>query len=173
MCWNFLNVVTIRVDCSSRHQRDLSHNPCCNNHCTWLTLICECCTSYRTLYDVTAASEWTAPLKVVHVLLCCVFLAMLGLIPFNLELTFTSSPLRSVRTSHTPSLTHYITYTLTTIRVILLTSVQHRGQGITLRPTVWTPTWNDLRSNWDFIQGRCPWHVGGSNTVNIYIGDNR
>jgi len=105
MCWYFVNVITVCVDCSSRHQRYLSHDPCCNNHRTCLILIYECWTCYRTLYDVTTASKWTAQSKVVHVLLCCVFLAMFELIPFNLELTFTSFPLQSVRTSHTPSLT--------------------------------------------------------------------
>ena len=99
--------------------------------------------------------------------LCCVFLAELGLIPFNLELTFTFLSLWSVRTSHTPSLTHCISHTLVTDRVILLASVQHHSQGITLRPTARTPTPNGLRSNCDFLPRRSPWHVGGSNTINI------
>ncbi len=78
--------------------------------------------------------------------LCCVFLAELGLIPFNLELVFTLiSPLR-VRASHTPSLTHCISHTLATDRVILLASVRHRGQGITLHPTTGTSTPNVRRS---------------------------
>ena len=47
-------------------------------------LIRECCTCYLTLYDVNARSEWTAPPEVVYALLCCVLLAELGLIPFNL-----------------------------------------------------------------------------------------
>ena len=70
--------------------------------------------------------------------LCCVFLAKLGLIPFNLELTFTSFPFRGVGTSYTPSMTHCISHTLAADRVILLASMQHRGQGITLRSTAWT-----------------------------------
>ena len=96
----------------------------------------------------------TALPKVVHALLCCVFLAEFGLIPFNLELTFTSFPLQSVRTSHTPSLTHRITHTLAIDKVILLASVRHHGQGITLWPTARTPMPNGMRSNWDFLLGR-------------------
>ena len=121
---------------------------------------------YLTLYDVTPTSEWTAPPKSVHVPLCHVFLAKLGLIPFSLELTFTFFSLRSVRTSHTPSLTHCINHTLATDKVILLASVRHHGQGITLRPTIGTPTPNGLTSNWDFLLGRSPWHFGRSKTVN-------
>ena len=52
----------------------------------------ECCTCYLTLYVVISTSEWTAPLEYVYVLLCCVILAELGQIPFNLELTFTFFP---------------------------------------------------------------------------------
>ena len=52
---------------------------------------------YLTLYDVTIASEWTAPPEVVHVLLCCVFLAVLGLLPNDLGLILTLS-LNSERT---------------------------------------------------------------------------
>ena len=37
------------------------------------------------------ASVWTIPLEVAHVLLCCVFLAVLGLLPIDLELTLTLS----------------------------------------------------------------------------------
>ena len=74
-----------------------------------------------------------------------------------------------VRTSHSPSLTHFRGHTLATNIVILLASMRHRGQGITLRPTAGTPTPNGMMSNWDFLQGRSPWHVGGSNTVNISI----
>ena len=44
---------------------------------------------YVLYHVVTTASEWTTPLKYVYVVLCCVFLVELGLIPFNLELTFT------------------------------------------------------------------------------------
>jgi len=84
------------------------------------------------LYVVNAASDWIALLEAVHVLLCCVFLAELGLIPFNSELTFTLISPLYVRTSHTPSLTHCISHFLATDRVILLASVRHRGQGITL-----------------------------------------
>ena len=102
---------------------------------------------YLTLYDVTSASEWTAPPEAVHVLLCCVFLAELGLIPFNLELTFTYLPIGSVGTSHTPSLTHYISHTLSTDRVILLAFVRNHSQGIIIQPTARTPTPNFLRSN--------------------------
>jgi len=101
--------------------------------------------------------------------LCCVFLAELGLIPFNLELTFTFLPLWSVGTSHTLSLTHYISHTLSTNIVILLSSLRHHGQGITLRPTVGTPTQNNMRSNWNFLLGRYPWHVGRSNTINMLL----
>ena len=97
-----------------------------------------------------------------------VFLAELGLIPFNLELTFTFLSLRSVGTSRTHSLTLWINHTLATNRVILLAFARQRGQGITLRPTTRTPTPNGLRSNWDFSLGRCPWHAGGSSTINIY-----
>jgi len=95
-----------------------------------------------------------------------VFLAELGLIPFKLELTFTFLSLWSVGTSHAHSLTHCINHILSTDRVILLASMRHRGQGITLRPTAWTPTLNGLRSNWEFLLGRSPWHVGGSSTIN-------
>jgi len=49
------------------------------------------CMCYLTLYDVIAASKWTTPLEDVHVI-CVVFLAELVLLPFNLELTFTSFP---------------------------------------------------------------------------------
>ena len=83
--------------------------------------------------------------------LCCVFLSELGLISFNLELTFTSFPFRSVGTSHTPSLTHYISHTLATDIVILLASVRHHDQGITLQPTAGTPTPKGLRYNWNFL----------------------
>jgi len=99
--------------------------------------------------------------------LCCVFLVELGLIPFNLELTFTSFPLRSVGTSHTPSLTHCISHTLVADRVIILSTVQHHGQRITLRPTARTPTPNSVRSSWDFLPRISPWHVGRSNIINI------
>ena len=118
-----VNVVTVCVDCSAGHQKNPSHEPCCNNHRTRLELIRECCTCYLTLYDVTTASEWTALTEVVDVLLCCMFLAELGLIPFNLELTFTFIYFQSVRTSHTPSLTHCISHTLSTDKVILLSYV--------------------------------------------------
>ena len=87
-----INVVTVHVNCSARHQTDLSHEPCCNNRNTHLGLIRECCTCYLTLYVVTAAFEWTVLPEAVYVLLCYVFLAKLGLIPFNLELTFTFLP---------------------------------------------------------------------------------
>ena len=43
------------------------------------------------LVFVTAASMWNTLLEVVHVLLCCVSLAELGLFPFNLRLIFTLS----------------------------------------------------------------------------------
>jgi len=102
--------------------------------------------------------------------LCCVFLVELGLTPFNLELTFTSFPLRSVGTSHTPSLTHCISHTLVADWVNLLASMWHRGQGITLWPTAGTPTPNNLRSNWDFLPGISAWHVGGSSIVNSFLG---
>lgn len=95
----------------------------------------------------------------------CVFLAELGLIRFNLELIFTFFSLRSVRTSHASSLTLCISHTLNTNRVILLASVRHHSQGITLPPNAGTPTPNGLRPNWDFLPGRSLWHVGGSNTV--------
>jgi len=71
--------------------------------------------------------------------LCCVFLAELGLIRFNLELTFTFLSLWSIGNSHTHSLTHCISHTLATDRIILLASVWHCGQGITLRPIARTP----------------------------------
>jgi len=74
-----------------------------------------------------------------------------------------------VGTSHAPSLTHYSGHTLATDRVILLASMRHCGEGITLRPTIGTPTLNDLRSTWDFLPGRSPWHVGGSSTVNTFL----
>ena len=48
-------------------------------------------------------------------------------------------------------------------------SLRHCGQGIILWPTTGTPTPNSLRSNWDFLPGRSPWHVGGSNTVNTRV----
>ena len=99
----------------------------------------------------------------------CVFLVELGLIPFNLELTFTFLSLWSVGTSHTHSLTNCISHTLATVRVILLSSVWHRSQGITLRPTAGALKPNGLRSNWDFLPGRSPWHVGGSNTINNFL----
>ncbi len=76
----------------------------------------------------------------------------------------------NVGTSHTNSLTHYIIHTLATDRVILLASVWNHGQGITLWSTAGTPTPNGLRSNWDFLPGRSPWHVGGSNTINQCMG---
>ena len=151
MCWYDVNDVTIFVDCSAIHHTDLSHEPFYNNHRTCLRLIHECCMCYLTLYDVTVASKWTAPPEDVHVLLCCVFLSKLELIPFNLELTFTSFPLLSVRNSHTPSLTHCISHTLTTDRDILLASVWHRSQEITLQPTAGTPTPKGLRYNWNFL----------------------
>ena len=60
--------------------------------------------------------------------LCCVCQAELGLIPFNLELTFTSFPFRSVGTSHTPSLTHYI------VTALLLTELYYLPLcGITIK----------------------------------------
>jgi len=99
---------------------------------TGVALVSECCTSYRTLYVVIVACKWTTPPEAVHVLSCCVFLAELELIPFNLELTFTLISPLCVRTSHTPSLTHGISHTLATDRVILLTSMRHHSQGITL-----------------------------------------
>ena len=83
-------------------------------------------------YVVTTTSELTVPPEAVYVFLCCVFLAELGLIPFNLELTFTFHSLQSVRTSRTHSLTLYISQSLTTDKVILLVSVRQRDQGITL-----------------------------------------
>ena len=98
--------------------------------------------------------------------LCDVFLTELGLIAFNLELTFTFLSLRSVGTSRTHSLTFCIINTLATDRVILLASVRHRSQGITLRPTVGTPTPNGLRSNWDFLLGTSPWHICRFRTIN-------
>jgi len=70
-----------------------------------------------------------------------------------------------VRTFHSPSLTRCSSHTLVTDRVNLIASMWHHGQGITLRPTVGTPTPNSLRSNWDFLPGRSPWHVDKSNTV--------
>jgi len=105
--------------------------------------------------------------------LCGVFLAKLGQIHFNLELTFAFFSLQSVRTSHTPSLTHCIIHTLATDRVVLLSYVRHRRQGITLQPTAGNPTPNCLRSNRDFLSRRSPWHVGGSNTVNNMLHINQ
>ena len=46
---------------------------------------------YLTFYVVTATSVWTIPLEAVHVLLCFVFLVVLGLLPNDLELTLTLS----------------------------------------------------------------------------------
>lgn len=92
---------------------------------------------------------------------------LVGLIPFNLELTLTFLSLWSVGTSHTHFLTHCISHTLATHRVILLASVRHRGQGITLRTVIGAATPNYLRYNWDLLQGRSPWHVGNSSTVNM------
>ena len=80
--------------------------------------------------------------------------------------THLTHPPPCVRTSHSPSLTHCNSHTLALYRVILLAFVQHHDQGITLRPIAGTHTPNSLRSNWDFLLGRYPWHVGGSNTVN-------
>ena len=64
-----------------------------------------------------------------------------------------SSQPTCVRTSRSPSLTHYNSHTLATNKVIILASVWHRGQGITLRPTAGTPTPNGPRSNWASYQG--------------------
>jgi len=75
-----------------------------------------------------------------------------------------SSQPTCVRTSHAPSFTHCNYHTLATNRVILLACVRNRGQGITIRPTAGSPTPNGLRSNWDFLSRRSPWHVGGSST---------
>ena len=72
-----------------------------------------------------------------------------------------SSQPTCVRTFHSPSLTHYSGHTLATNRVILLASVRHRGQGITIRPTAGTPTPNSLRSNWDFLPRRSPHMLAG------------
>ena len=46
---------------------------------------------YLPLCVVTVASMWTVSLEIVHVLLCCVFLAELGLPPTDLGLTPTLS----------------------------------------------------------------------------------
>jgi len=123
-----------------------------------IRVILPCCCDFRIRVECSTKS-YACPL-------CVVFLIKLGLIPFNLELTFTFLSLRSVGTSRTHSLTLCINHTLTTDRVILLASVWHCGQGITLRPTARTPTTNGLRFNWDFLLRRSPWHVGGSSTVN-------
>jgi len=87
-------------------------------------VILPCCCDYRIWVDCSARS-CACPL-------CGVFLAELGLIPFNLELIFTFLSLRSVGTSRTHSLTLCISDTLATDRVILLAFVRHRGQGIML-----------------------------------------
>ena len=102
-------------------------------------VILPCCCDFRIRVDFSA--------KIFAFPLCGVFLAELGLIHFNLELTFTFLSLRSVGISCTHSLTLYIHHTLATDRVILLPFVWHRGQGITWRPTARTPTPNILRSN--------------------------
>lgn len=59
-----------------------------------------------------------------------------------------------IRTYHAPSLTHHRCHTLATNRHILLSSVWNRDQGISLRPTIGTLTWNGLRCNLDFLSGR-------------------
>ena len=151
-----VNVVTVCLNFSAGHRTDLSHEPCCKSNHTHLKLIHECSICYLTLYAMIATSDWTSPLEVVYVLLCCVFLFELGLIHFSLKLTFTFFSLRSVITSHTPSLTSCISHTLATDRVILLAYVRHHGQGIMLWPTSRIPTPNCLTSNWDFLLGRSP-----------------
>lgn len=78
-----------------------------------------------------------------------------------------SSQTTCVRTSHAPFLTHYSGHMLATDKVILLSSMQNHGPGITIRPTTRTPTPNGLRSNWNLLPGRSPWHIGGSSIVNI------
>ena len=50
----FFNAVTIDVDCSAEHQKDISLEPFYNNRRTHLGLIHECCACYLTFYDVTA-----------------------------------------------------------------------------------------------------------------------
>ena len=61
-----------------------------------------------------------------------------------------------VRTVHARSLSYCNYHTLATNIVILLASMRNCGQGITVWPTVGTPTRNGLRSNWDFLPGRSP-----------------
>lgn len=58
---------------------------------------------YLPLCVMTATFVWTTPPEVVHVLLCCVFLAVLGLLPTDLGLTLTLSPdsERTIDTSDT------------------------------------------------------------------------
>ena len=46
---------------------------------------------YLPLCVVTTTSMWTIALEAVHVLLCCLFLAELGLLPTDLGLTPTLS----------------------------------------------------------------------------------
>ena len=46
---------------------------------------------YLPLCVVIVTLVWTAPLEVMHVLLCCVFLVELGLLPTDLGLTSTLS----------------------------------------------------------------------------------
>ena len=72
------------------------------------------------------------------------FLAELALIPFNLKITFTIFSLQSVRTSHTPSLTHCISHTLAIDRFILLAFARYHDHDSTLRATVRTPIQNSL-----------------------------
>ena len=67
--------------------------------------------------------------------------------------THSSQP-TCVKTSHSPSLTHYSGHILATDRFILLASVWNLSQGIAIQPTAGTPTLNGLRSNWDFLLGK-------------------
>ena len=124
-------------------------------------VILPCCCDFRIRVDCSDES-CACPL-------CGVFLAELGLIPFNLELNFNFLSIQSVVSSRTHSLTLCISHTLATNRVILLGSVRHHSQGITSQPTARNPTPNGLRSNWDFLPGRSPWHVGDSSIVNKII----
>ena len=66
-----------------------------------------------------------------------------------------------VRTTHAPSLIHCSCHTLATSRFILLSSVRNCGQGITIQPTLGTPTPNILRSNLDFLPRRYPYMLAG------------
>lgn len=72
-----------------------------------------------------------------------------------------SSQAPCVRISHAPSLTHYSCHILATNKVILVGSMKNHDQGISIGPTVKTPTPNSLRSNWDFLLGRSPDMLAG------------